>query len=423
MSAPSVLVSLLLASFLGASEPLPIYACVSIPGGAWSTPARYQELAAAGFTTSLTGFGSVTEALAAMDAAHSAGVTVWVQCPELVTDPATAVAALRQHPAFAGYHLGDEPSAAEFAALAARVQVIQALDVVHPCYINLLPIYASAAQLGTATYQEYIDRFLATVPVPLLSFDHYPTPNGNLDLGLYANLEIVRTATLAAHTPFWGFYQAVQQSGQPARTLAEVRLECYSNLAYGAQGIQAYDYWQTFAADVVAPIDQAGNQTSAYALVQTVNAEVSAIAPLFLGARVIEVAHAGVPVPAGTTAHAAVRSLDVGTGSVIVSTLRKAASEYLVLVNKELHTDISITINFQYPQDVLQVAPDGSEYAPGTATFTLAAGGIVILKTWTLTHHFGQRLGDPAWNPACDLNADGVIDATDLDSALRAQAP
>ena len=173
---------LLLAGHLSAQETMAIYACVSIPSGpVYSTPARYQELADAGFTTSLSGFDSVPQALAALDAAQTAGVTVWVLCPELETDIAYAVSSLKVHPAFAGYHLTDEPSAAAFDALGARVRAIQALDTSKPCYINLLPIYASPALLGTATYAEYIEQFIAKVPVPIISFDHYPTNNGYLD--------------------------------------------------------------------------------------------------------------------------------------------------------------------------------------------------------------------------------------------------
>ena len=154
-------------SVINAQESIPIYACVSIPGGAYSTVARYQELAAAGFTTSLSGYDNVDQALAALNSAQAAGVMIWVLCPELETDPAMAVGRLKTHPALAGYHIIDEPSAAQFPALANRVRTIQALDSTHPCYINLLPIYASNSLLGTTGYQAYISEFVATVPVPI----------------------------------------------------------------------------------------------------------------------------------------------------------------------------------------------------------------------------------------------------------------
>ena len=89
------LCSFALAAQLSAQEQLPIYACVSIPGGAFSTPERYRELAEAGFTTSLTGFGNLTQALAALDAAKASGVSVFVACPELSSDTANAVEKLR----------------------------------------------------------------------------------------------------------------------------------------------------------------------------------------------------------------------------------------------------------------------------------------------------------------------------------------
>ena len=57
------------------------------------------------------------------------------------------------------------------------------------------PNYAGPEQLGTATYQAYVDRFVADVPVPMLSFDHYPVARHlSLRGEWYQNLEAISAA-------------------------------------------------------------------------------------------------------------------------------------------------------------------------------------------------------------------------------------
>ncbi len=378
-----------------AQESMPIYACVSIPGGAYSSVARYQELAEAGFTTSLSGFDSVNQALAALDSAQVAGVTIWVLCPELETDPATAIPRLKTHPALAGYHITDEPSAVQFPALATRVRTIQALDPLHPCYINLLPIYASNSLLGTTgvnAYRDYVTDFATTVPVPILSFDHYPTSMGFLDEGVYTNLEIVTAVGRSVGKPFWGFYQATRQGTattiQPPRTLAEFRLECFNNLVYGAQCIQAYTYWETFGDDREAPVDRNGVRTATYDLVKTVNHEVAALSRVFVGAHDFEVRHAGQTSPAGTTAftpHGAVTGLTFPSGSslrsAVVSYFTNGGADYVAIVNKDIDHSLAVNLGFLNAGNLTEIRKDGADRAVTGTNFEIEAGDILIFKS------------------------------------------
>jgi hypothetical protein len=364
-------------------ETIPIYACISVPQGE-STPARYRELAEAGFTTSLTGFSSVAEALKAMDAAKGTGVTLFITCPELKRDTAATVRALSGHPALAGYHLEDEPSAAKFAGLAAWQKSIQEIDAAHPCYINLLPVYASPQQLGAKDYKDYVDQFIMSVQPPLLSFDNYPTSSGKLEPHLYTNLEIVAAAARSARKPFWGFYQAVLWDTMPARTLAQLRVESYSNLAYGAQCIQVFTYWMPgFPAHRDAPIDLQGKRTPAYTLVKQVNGEIRAWSRVFKDARVLGVTHAGKSLPPGSqpfAAKAGLASLDVGAGGAVVSFLEKAGRSYVALVNKDLHDTLKITIAFDDPKKVLELRKDGQDRPVIAAEFTIDPGDLLVFQ-------------------------------------------
>ena len=379
-----ILTSCLAMSAILAQDTMPIYACIGIPAE-FSTPARYREMADAGFTTSLTGFLSLDEAVAAMDAAQTAGVKVWVQCPELQYNIPAAVRRLSVHPAFAGYHIGDEPSAAAFAALADRVRQIQQLDTIHPCYINLPSKNTPSPVLGAPTYDDFVEQFITQVPtLPQLSFDYYPTSDGTLEQSLYTSLEIISSAANKKNIPFWAFYQSTLFGAtQPARTLPAMRVEIFSNLVYGAQCIQAYTYWLLFPSERDAPIDRDGNRTPVYDLVRTINGEVRALSRVFYGARVQSVGHAGSYVPPNARAFvptSTVGSLDIGSGSAVVSFLRNGSTDYIALVNKDIINPLTITIGLADPQNLLEVRKDGADRAVTSNSFTIAPGDVLIFS-------------------------------------------
>jgi len=165
---------LLAAGALGATGPtIAAVRKPQIPVLAWygppaeqSTVERYRELAACGFTDNFSGQPDAAAILHCLEVGREAGVRQWVNVPEAKSEE--VVRQIRHHPALGGYFLRDEPSTADFASLTAWVKRVQAVDTSHPCYINLLPTYATPAQLGVPTYQQYVDRFVAELPVPLL---------------------------------------------------------------------------------------------------------------------------------------------------------------------------------------------------------------------------------------------------------------
>src|SRR5262245_14996963 len=183
-----------------------------------TTVERYRELAETGFTQNCTSRRGLDATLKALDVAKEAGVMQIVSCPDVEKgDPGPAVKRLKDHPALGGYFVVDEPGAGDFATVAAQVKRIQAADDRHPCYVNLFPNYATAGkggQLGTDTYQDYVDRFVREVPVPILSLDHYPVITGfgpgaggraSLRPEWYENLEVITTAARKAGKPVWAF--------------------------------------------------------------------------------------------------------------------------------------------------------------------------------------------------------------------------
>jgi len=213
-----------------------------------STVARFIEQRESGITHNFTIFSNVNELAVAMDAAAKAGIKMIIHCPELATETEQIVRRFMDHPALAGYFLRDEPGRNAFSELGTWARKIQSIDQKHFCYLNLLPNYASKEALGTETYREHVQLFIKEVPLELLSFDHYPIvvdPTGNRVVRgeWYDNLEVFSDEARKAGKPFWAFALTVAHGSYPVPTPGEIRLQVYSNLAYGAQGIQYFTYW------------------------------------------------------------------------------------------------------------------------------------------------------------------------------------
>ncbi len=366
-----IIVLWVFSSLASAAERFPIHAWIGVPAEQ-TTLVRYKELAECGFTSSFSGFPNAKAVAAALDIAHEAGVKLIISLPDLAKEPEATARQFMTHPALAGYYLQDEPSAADFPRLAKWLVRIESVDKSHPCYINLFPTYASAQQLGCPTYQEHVDRFIEQVPVRLVSFDHYPIVNEAIRPDWYQNLEIIRAASLRAGKPFWAFCLSVAHGPYPIPTIAHLRLQAHSNLAYGAQCIQYFTYW-TPGSDATftfhdAPIDQKGNRTATYAVVKEMNAEIQSLGSIFLGCKVHSVWHTG-PQPAGTVLYepaAPVLSLDTDAPA-LVSHLTKSGRHYLAIVNRDLKTDMKLQIAFAPGSRISVLGKSGSLEALGGA--------------------------------------------------------
>jgi hypothetical protein len=371
---------------LPGAESLPILAWAGPPADQ-TTPERYRELAEAGFTHSFSGFGSVPAMKSALDVAHAAGLKMLVSVPELSSEPEVTAAKFKDHPAVAGYYLRDEPNAADYPALAKLEERIRSADPDHPCYINLFPNYANSAQLGTATYREHLERFVTTVPVKFISFDHYPIVGNSVRGEWYENLEQVADVARTANKPFWAFVLAVAHGPYPIPTIEHLRLQAFSDLAYGAQAIQYFTYWTPTSKEWdfhEGPIDTHGHRTVVYDRVAQVNEEIRALSSVFLRARVRSVRHTGA-LPKGTRAYepqAPVRSLRADGGAV-VSTLEKGPRRHLVIVNRDFNKPMPLEIAFDPASKVAEVRKDGAVHPIEVDSFARSVPpGDAVIFVW-----------------------------------------
>lgn len=348
---------------LSDSGRLPVLAWSAIPQQE-TNDARYRELADCGFTIGFSSFSNAAEARKAMDSAHRCGIQVLVSLSDLSTHPEETAKALMDHPGLAGYFITDEPAASAFDSEAKLIEKIRSVDHTHLVYVNLLPDYANAEQLGVPTYPQYVDRFVATVPASFLSFDYYPIEGNAVRASWYSNLGVIADAAKKANKPFWAFALSVKHYAYPAATIENLREEVYSDLAYGAQGIQYFTYWQPGglgASD--APIDEKGNRTAVYDVVKKMNAEIRALSPVFLGSHVESLGHTGAHIPAGTIPYhpaSPVTSLKTEGDGAIVSVLAQGNRRFLVIVNRDFHHEMPTTIEIEPGRRVQRVEKDAT---------------------------------------------------------------
>lgn len=373
---------------LNLSAQMPIIAWYGIRANE-ATVERFKELKEAGFTINFSEYSTMEEVETALDAANKVGIQLIIACPELRKEPEKTVRRFMKHPAVAGYFLRDEPVVADFAALAAWAKRIQAVDNSKFCYLNLFPTGGEEHLkfLGVQNYREYVSRFNKEVPLPFLSFDHYPVLGDNvLKAEWYENLEEFSDESAKVGKDFWAFALATKHGPYPIPTQASLRLQLYSDLVYGAQGLQYFTYW-TPAGDSFydyqhGPIGLDGKRTEIYDLVKEMNAEIKSIAGIFLGAKILSVRHTGSVIPRGTkrltNLPEKVNVLDTHGYGAIVSLIENGDKKYLTIVNRSLKDTMELT--FYADPSVKRVLKDGSlvQADTYTATLMISPGDILI---------------------------------------------
>lgn len=367
-----------------------------------TTVKRFQELKDCGFNCNLTYYANRDSLTKAMQIANEVGIKMLILCPELLDASARPKAIAEQFandPATLGYFLKDEPLTDNFPYLTQLAARIESGDNKHFCYVNLNPIFAPADILGAASYSDYLDQFIAMFKPKLLSFDHYPViPDGNGKLYLrknwYQNLEIIAKKAEKAQIPFWGFALATAHAIYPVPTLGQLKVQVFSNLAYGAQGIQYFNYWTQSGRDTNpntkfrnGPIDDiTKKKTNVYYYVKEINEEINSLMKVFYNSKVISVEHMGREIPEGTKKLEVLpknfKLLDTNDKNVIISQLQNGNNMYLVLVNKDFENKIDVTVQLN-SSSLKRILNNGSSVSlrKGRSVVTVDPGDVLIY-TW-----------------------------------------
>ena len=355
----------------------PIMAWYSVPGSD-ATPQRYKEMREAGFNLSFRGMDNADVLGKALDASKGTGVKIMASCNGMFEHTAEVVNRFKGHESVGGWFLIDEPQVPQFKSLADYAKRIRTADDSHVLYLNLFPYpfngknaEKEAAAYGAKSYVDYVRQFIDTVRLGLVSFDMYPvvTNGGYLHLKpeYYHCLEVISAEARRAGQPFWAFSLATPhhtyESQYPLPTREHVRLQIFSDLAYGAQGIQYFTYWNPghadFEYDNAAITD--GRRTEMYDILSELNHEVQRLSWVFLGAKVTDVSHTGDSIAWRTkplkSLPAQFKEVSTSGSDVIVSQLTNGNNRFLMVVNADIVARQKVTVVAD--ESVERVLPSG----------------------------------------------------------------
>ncbi len=305
--------------------------------------------------------------------------------PEAVrSNVLTAIRAVRKNPAVYGFYIRDEPGVSYFNGLETVASIIRQEAPGKWPYINLFPNYANSDQLGTATYEDYLEKFIATCHPTQLSYDHYALyDNGNLGDGYWNNLEQMRTAAKKHDLPFWNIVLSVGHFSFREPSLADLRFEVFSSLAYGARGIAYFTYFASETGNYRgAAIDQFGHPTATWANLQNVNLQIQKLAPTLLDLTSDETYHFGSIPPGchGPDTNSLVAA--IGGEFAAGDFTHRNGTRYVMLVNRNLSKSIPCQPQFRHPpKNVKRISTySGAETAFEGENIWLAPGHGALLK-------------------------------------------
>lgn len=333
--------------------------------GDWD--ARYREIAEAHFTFVLGGFGATTkEAVTRQLALCEKYDLKAVVSPRDATSPEE----YPDGPACWGYMMRDEPGASDFAGLRTWLDQIRAARPGRLGYINLLPDYASPAQLGTDTYEEHVRRFLDEVGTDVLSMDHYPImrPDADGREGYCRNLEVFRRQAQRVGVPFWNFFNTMPYGPHYDPTEAQLRWQAFASVAYGAKGVLYFCYWTPRGDEFPkggAILTADGRRTRHYEEAKRINAILAAWGPTLMQLTATGVTRiTPAQEPAAQLVGTPIRTLTAGD-YLVGAFVRPDGTRAVLLLNWDTAYASWPTVEFDAPADqVREVDPaTGAEMA------------------------------------------------------------
>ena len=357
---------------------------------------NYRKLADAGITA-VTVEGEDYDWEYQMDLARQVGMKVlliigflggrYADDPEHYTGLDERVNKVKDRPELLAYHIYDEPSVNAFNRLKLPKERIEALDPVHPVYINLNP-EGSSASLGVSTYYEYVDILSTNLKTKLISFDMYPVLPGGLMTNWHKCLGIVSEIAAKNGIPLWAFAASCwidQETLKRAKpTVENLRLQVYNDLAYGAEYVQYFTI-TSYGGTSFAPImSYSGEWTQAYDILKEANLQASRRAFIFSGGTVKKVRLSNIPFTwddnlSISDLPPSVKSLYVSREAVI-SFVENRGNEYMVIVNNDWQNKQSVS--FELAEMAYEIDRSGEfcELQPGIVNLEIDEGDMLAIK-------------------------------------------
>ena len=326
---------------------------------------RFRDIHKAGFNACLCRCNTPWKMREVLTNAQRHGMKVIMYSNLFFDNPEKNIPLVMGHKALWQYYLADEPKMKHWETLKTLQKRIKKIDRNAQCYINLLPNSSKDVlkSIGLDNYPEYLREF-SKIEQPQISYDFYPV-QGKVVMGdvWYRILDDIRAESHRTGRPFWAYVLCVPHHIYPMPTMGHLRLQCYVNLAYGAQGIQYFSYSTPEPDNQYdfhdGPLLRNGKKSGTYNLVKKMNGELRNVASLFWKSEVTRIEHR--------------RFVD---GEVLVSHFKKGDRRYTCFVNKSAWKDVTVSLR---PGDYARRIRKDLKTERVKPSYTLSAGDILIL--------------------------------------------
>lgn len=211
-----------------------------------------------------------------LDWADQAGMRVLIYNAEVEfmspEEAAQYVRRYKDHPAYYGIQIADEPSIERMENMSAVCRAILQEDPMHYLWVDLLPTYAGFN--SERHYEEYVANYMKNISPNVAVYDHYGILHHKIREDFYLNQELVMKYARQRHLPVWTFALCTAHGDYEETSVEQMRWQVSNQLATGSKGIQWFTYGQPAPMFATPPIDAGGKRTKKFEEVKTVNQEI-----------------------------------------------------------------------------------------------------------------------------------------------------
>jgi hypothetical protein len=309
--------------------------------------------------------------------------------PQFAPNLDAMIAEYANHPALAGYFMGDEPGPGAFPQLGAINQYLLKKDPKRLPLINLLPNYVDEKYIGM-TYEKYVEQFCATVRPRLVCYDHYALFERVERDGYFANMETIRRNALKYDAGMGFIFQCTPHGTYRDPSETDLRWQVNTGLAYGCKALLYFTYFTPTDADSNfhnGILDAKGNRTPHFAMAKSINGELKKLSSTLIRLTSTAVYHTA-PVPSGCTALPADAPILVKEGGPLVLGFFKHTdgSQWAIIVNRDLHKPTATMLRFDpKTKGIEELSSQTGKLSSVALTdktrhYELPPGGIKVLK-------------------------------------------
>lgn len=284
-------------------------------------------------------------------------------------------------------HVFDEPGLWLIPELRRRKEFIKNTLPDVPVHFNLHP-ESSERALGTDYYADYVEKMVDSLQMEILSYDQYPVlENAPVMNDWYKGLEINSRIAREHNIPLWTFlascYIDQESLNRQKPSMANLRLQGYTDLAYGTDVLQYFVY-SAYGGTSWAPIMRDGTYTTAYDLLVEFNSELHKRGFVFAGGKVTKTRFAHLA-PWGchplleSDLPAQIASIDSDLPA-LVSFVENGANRYVVVVNTSCESKCNLKVDFSDLVYTIDRTGAFAEQRSGAKDFVLDEGDMLVIK-------------------------------------------